>query len=154
MLQLNHTARHKIKVHAMQTYPEECCGVMLGREVNGMRQVCDVLEIRNTKDENRTRRYLITPEDYRHAEKLAGNEGLGVLGVYHSHPDHPAQPSQFDLDHAQPWFSYVIVSVEKGLPTAVRSWLLRDDRSAFEEERIEDEPIRKTTKELSWQPKS
>jgi proteasome lid subunit RPN8/RPN11 len=109
---------------------------MLGRDSDDARQVCDVIEIRNTKDENRARRYLITPEDYKRAEELAAKEGLQILGLYHSHPDHPAQPSQFDLDHALPWWSYVIVSVEEGLPTSVRSWLLRDDRSAFDEETL------------------
>ena len=136
MLQINHTALHKVKLHAMQTYPEECCGMMLGHETAATLQVCEVLELRNTKDEDRARRYLITPEDYKHAEEHATKEGLQVLGLYHSHPDHPAQPSQFDLDHALPWWSYVIVSVENGLPAAVRSWLLRDDHSAFDEETL------------------
>ncbi len=136
MLNLNHTSLHKVKVHATQTYPEECCGVLLGTERNGERQVCDVLEIRNTKDDQRTRRYLISPEDYRQAEVFAANEGVQVLGLYHSHPDHPAQPSQFDLDHALPWFSYVIVSVENNVAGTIRSWRLRDDRSAFDEEEL------------------
>ena len=136
MIEMNHTAFHKAKLHAMQTYPEECCGVLLGTDNDTTRHVCDVLEIRNTKDENRTRRYLITPEAYKHAEEYAAKEGVQILGLYHSHPDHPAQPSQFDLDHALPWFSYVIVSVEKGIPAVTRSWLLRDDRSAFDEEEL------------------
>ncbi len=137
MLQLTHTAFHKVKLHAMQTYPEECCGVMLGIEQNGRRYVHDLLEIRNRKEENRERRYLILPEEYKRAEDHAARVGLQILGLYHSHPDHPAEPSQLDLDFALPWFSYVIVCVEAGIPAAVRSWLLRDDRSAFDEEKIE-----------------
>ncbi len=134
MLKLNHTALHKIKLHAMQTYPEECCGVLIGKVVGETRRVCDVLEIGNAKGENRTRRFLITPADYQWAEKKAGEKGVELLGFYHSHPDHPAQPSQYDLDHAMPWCSYVITSVVQRLPDAVRSWVLRDDRSAFNEE--------------------
>lgn len=136
MIQLNHTALHKAKLHAMQTYPEECCGIILGTDINGARIVCDVLGMQNTKDDERTRRYLIGPDDYKRAEEFAAKECVQILGLYHSHPDHPAVPSQFDLDHALPWFSYLIVSVEKGVPCAARSWLLRHDRSGFDEETI------------------
>ena len=137
MLKLNHTALHKIKLHAMQMYPEECCGVLIGRDDGQAKTICDVLEIKNAKEENRGRRFLITPEDYRWAEARAKEEGVEVMGFYHSHPDHPARPSQFDLDHAIPWCSYVITSVEEKLPTMVKSWLLKDDRSDFEEEELE-----------------
>ena len=137
MLKVHHAALHKIKLHAMQAYPEECCGVLLGGVDGGTRTVCDVLEIRNARDENRGQRFLISPDDYRLAERQARNEGVELLGFYHSHPDHPAQPSQFDLDHAMPWCSYVITSVVDRLPNAVRSWVLLDDRSAFQEERVE-----------------
>jgi proteasome lid subunit RPN8/RPN11 len=137
MLQLNHTALHRIKLHAMQTYPEECCGVLIGRDDGERKTVCDILEIKNAKEENRARRFLITPEDYTWAEKRAREEGVDVMGFYHSHPDHPARPSQFDIDHAMPWCSYVIVSVEAGHAVAVKSWVLLDDHSAFSEEPME-----------------
>lgn len=137
MLVLTHTALHKIKVHSIETYPEECCGVLFGVDRGTGKEVLDVRRIDNARVENRTRRFLITPEDYRRAEVEASEEGLGVMGFYHSHPDHPARPSQFDLDHAWPWCSYVIASVERRIPSAVRSWTLKDDRSAFEEEPME-----------------
>jgi proteasome lid subunit RPN8/RPN11 len=138
MLSLNHTALHKIKVHAMQTYPEECCGVILGKNTDdGKRIVCDVIEIRNARDDNRARRFLVTPEDYRSAEEEARRQQVDLLGWYHSHPDHPAQPSEFDREHALPWFSYIIVSVENGVPATVRSWELLDDRSAYREQSLE-----------------
>ena len=149
MLTMTHTALHKIKVHSMEAYPEECCGILVGLENKGGKEVLDVLKIDNAKGENRTRRFLITPADYRRAEAEASAEGLEVIGFYHSHPDHPAMPSQFDLDHAWPSCSYVIASVEERIPCAVRSWVLKGDRTAFEEEPLESlqkeayRPIRK-----------
>jgi proteasome lid subunit RPN8/RPN11 len=137
MIALTHTALHKIKVHAMEAYPEECCGILVGTEREGGKEVYDVIRIGNAKDENRTRRFLITPAEYRRAEEAAGAEGLGVMGFYHSHPDHPARPSQFDLDHAWPWCSYIIAAVEERIPSAVKSWVLKEDRSGFDEEIID-----------------
>ena len=101
------------------------------------KEICDVVRIGNAREENRTRRFLITPEEYARAEAAAGAQGLGVMGFYHSHPDHPARPSQFDLEHAWPWCSYVIVAVEERIPAAVKSWVLKEDRSGFDEEIIE-----------------
>lgn len=137
MLKLNHTALHKIKFHAMRTYPEECCGVLLGREENQGRFVCDVIQTNNAKSEYRTRRYLITPEDYKRAEEEAQEKGVSLIGLYHSHPDNPPLPSQFDLERALPWWSYVIVAVEDAQPTVVKSWILKEDHSNFTEEEVE-----------------
>lgn len=137
MIKLNHTSLHKIKIHAMKTYPEECCGVLMGRDLEEARVVCDILEMRNAKDEDRQRRYLIQPEDYKVAEEEAKREGVGIVGFYHSHPDHLAQPSEFDLEQAMPYWSYIIVSVTHGQPDHVRSWVMDDDRSKFEEELID-----------------
>ncbi len=134
---LTHTALHKIKVHAMEAYPEECCGVLVGLETDSGKEVYDVIRIDNAKEENRKRRFLITPADYTRAEAAASAEGLGVMGFYHSHPDHPSRPSQFDLDHAWPWCSYVIAAVEERIPAAVKSWVLKEDRSGFDEEIID-----------------
>jgi proteasome lid subunit RPN8/RPN11 len=137
MLKLNETAVQKMKLHAVRTYPEECCGVLLGRDAGDFKEVCDVLEVRNQGAENRERRFLISPEDYQRAERLARREGVEIVGFYHSHPDHPATPSQFDLDHALPFWSYLIVSVEGGQPASVASWVLKEDRSQFDQERTE-----------------
>ena len=82
------------------------------------------------------RRFLVRPSDYRDAERRAAAIGAELLGFYHSHPDHPAEPSQYDLDHAWPFFSYVIVSVRNGAPGDMTSWRLRDDRSAFDPEEL------------------
>lgn len=122
-----------IRAHGRATFPHECCGALLGR--NGV--VGEAFALPNTTEEGPRRRFLVRPDDYRTAEKRAREAGLDLLGFYHSHPDHPAKPSQYDLDHAWPSFSYVIVSVMGGEDKQLTSWQLKDDRSAFEEESVE-----------------
>src|SRR4029434_591394 len=90
----------------------------------------------NTTDEGPRRRFLVRPQDYRDAERRASELGGELLGFYHSHPDHPARPSQYDLDHAWPYFSYVIVAVRAGEPEDMTSWRLREDRSEFDQESL------------------
>ena len=130
-----------IRDHGRQTYPHECCGAMLGRA--GV--VVEACPLPNTTEEGPRRRFLVRPQDYRAAERRATERGLELLGFYHSHPDHPARPSQFDLDHAWPVFSYVIVSVREGLAAELTSWRLREDRAAFDEELVTLEPAAITT---------
>ena len=123
----------QIQSHAERSYPEECCGVMLGVGPEDEPETQGIIEIDNSQEENRKRRFLITPEQYRQAEQDATDRGLTLLGFYHSHPDHPAIPSAFDTEHALPWLTYVIVSVAKGRATTTTAWLLRQDRGQFEE---------------------
>jgi proteasome lid subunit RPN8/RPN11 len=122
-----------IRAHGRDTFPHECCGAMLGKD--GMVQ--EAYALPNTTEEGPRRRFLVRPNDYRLAEKRATDAGLDLLGFYHSHPDHPARPSQYDLDHAWPFFSYVIVSVMAGDDMLLTSWRLQDDRSAFDEEPVQ-----------------
>jgi len=119
-----------IRAHGVETYPNECCGALIGRD--GV--VASTYALPNTTEEGPRRRFLVRPDDYRQAEKRAGEQGADLLGFYHSHPDHPARPSQYDLDHAWPSFSYIIVSVRSGVPEDMTSWRLSEDRSAFEAE--------------------
>ena len=121
-----------IRGHGRQTFPHECCGAMLGKD--GV--VTEAYALANTTEEGPRRRFLVRPDDYRAAEKRAREAGLDLLGFYHSHPDHPARPSQYDLDHAWPSFSYVIVSVMAGEDKLLTSWRLKEDRSAFDEEPV------------------
>ena len=121
-----------IRAHGREAFPHECCGALLGRD--GV--VHEAYPLPNTTEEGPRRRFLVRPDDYRAAEKRARETGLELLGFYHSHPDHPAKPSQYDLDHAWPSFSYVIVSVMAGADQALTSWQLKDDRSAFAEEQV------------------
>jgi proteasome lid subunit RPN8/RPN11 len=123
-----------IRAHGIETYPDECCGALIGRDG----RVTEAYALPNTTEEGPRRRFLVRPDDYRAAEARAGASGGELLGFYHSHPDHPAEPSQYDLDHAWPFFSYVIISVRGGEPKEARSWRLRDDRSQFDEEQVTD----------------
>ena len=119
--------------HARATYPEECCGFLFGKRNNGSSEVILTERVNNLKAENRQRRYLITPEQFMEAEGTADRTGYELIGVYHSHPDHPAIPSQFDLDHALPGFLYLITSVRRKTETDSRWWELLPDRGAFQE---------------------
>lgn len=121
-----------IRAHGEETFPHECCGALVGR---GDR-VTDVVPLPNTTEEGPRRRFLVRPTDYREAERRAGELGGDLLGFYHSHPDHPARPSQYDLDHAWPTFAYIIVSVMSGVSHDMTVWFLNDDRSSFEEGRL------------------
>ncbi len=126
-------ARAEIRGHGAATYPDECCGVLLGAR-DGV--VSDTWRLDNNTDLERRRRFLIGPDDYRRAEARAAERGLEIVGFYHSHPDHPAEPSAFDLAHAWPNLSYAIVSIRGGVPRELRSWRLRADRSGYDEESI------------------
>jgi proteasome lid subunit RPN8/RPN11 len=118
-----------IRRHGQETYPHECCGAMVGRGD----QVIDVVALPNTTEEGPRRRFLVRASDYREAEQRAAELGADLLGFYHSHPDHPARPSQYDLDHAWPTFAYVIVAVAAGAAGDMTVWYLKEDRSSFEE---------------------
>ena len=120
--------------HAISTYPDECCGFIFGKE-NQIRIIDEVLPVRNSKEGDKGRRYVISPTDYIHAEKKAEKKKTTLLGVYHSHPDHQAKPSFYDLEHAVIFFSYIIVSVVKGDVTDTTSWQL-NDRKEFQQEEI------------------
>jgi len=118
-----------IRRHGEETFPHECCGALIGRDEG----VVAAVPLPNTTEEGPRRRFLVRPSDYRMAEQKATELGSELLGFYHSHPDHPARPSQFDLDHAWPNFAYVIVSVMSGDARDMTVWYLQDDRSRFDE---------------------
>ena len=121
-----------IRQHGAEAYPHECCGALFGRD--GVVRASFALP--NTTEEGPRRRFMVSPLDYREAERQASIAGGELLGFYHSHPDHPARPSQYDLDHAWPFFSYIIVAVRAGVPEDMTSWRLREDRSAFDPEEL------------------
>src|SRR5438552_6400633 len=140
----------KIRAHGAETYPHECCGALLGRDstsgcendrgkdaLTPAREILQLFPLVNRRDDSPRNRFAVTAEDVRDAEKAAGEQGLEVIGWYHSHPDHPARPSQFDREHAWPWYSYVIVSVMSGEPAEMTSWRLNDDREDYSPENIE-----------------
>jgi len=127
-------ALQTIRDHAAAAYPFECCGALIGAARDGRTEVVEARPLDNVTDEGPRRRFRVSAADYRAAERHAADAHAELVGFYHSHPDHPAEPSQYDLDHAWPNLSYVIVAVRAAEPEAVRSWRLLSDRSAFEEE--------------------
>ena len=134
MIVLDNDVQKIIVQDAVDTYPDECCGFLYGNEdSNGRRTITQARVVKNIKDGDKRRRFEISPQDYIEAEKYAEEQQLELLGVYHSHPDHPAIPSEHDRAAAQPFFSYLIISVNNKEPGAIRSWRLNDD-GRFEEE--------------------
>ncbi len=132
----------QIRLHGSETYPHECCGALLGRDSeiesqDTAREVLDLFPLVNRRDDSPRNRFSVTAEDVLNADQAAQEQGLEVIGWYHSHPDHPARPSQYDRDHAWPWYSYIIVSVQNGAPQEMTSWRLNDDRQEFSQEGIE-----------------
>jgi proteasome lid subunit RPN8/RPN11 len=142
--------------HAEHTYPEECCGFLLGRlpapatasEGNdGATTLVErVVPAANELPDSRHNRFGMTPETVLAAHKEARAAGLAVVGYYHSHPDHPAEPSEIDREHAWPGLSYLIVAVRGGQVDRARSWRLRDDRERFEEEHLATVPANRDAK--------
>jgi proteasome lid subunit RPN8/RPN11 len=126
----------RIQDHATEAYPEECAGALVGIDSGGVRVVVDVWRAENTHEEGRSRRFLIEPLAVKKFEEQAEERDLGLLGFYHSHPDHPAEPSEYDREHAWPGYSYVIASVSDENVEDMRSWTLRGDRSGYDEEPI------------------
>lgn len=130
-----------ISRHAEEDYPNECCGFFFGKD-SEERRITHAYRVSNTKEGDRRRRFKINPDDYRKAERFALNNDLDFLGVYHSHPDHPAEASEHDRKVAMPYFSYIIVSVQDGRAAETRSWQLNEERQ-FEEEEIEVQNLNK-----------
>ena len=148
-LKLSSEIADKIRKHGAETYPHECCGALLGRDTpetsatataGGVnlpaREVVALFPLVNRRDDSPHNRFSVTADDVRAADKAARERGLELIGWYHSHPDHPACPSQYDREHAWPWYSYIIVSVANGKPQEMTSWRLSDDRSDYACEEI------------------
>jgi proteasome lid subunit RPN8/RPN11 len=123
-----------IREHGRAAYPEECCGALLGTAGNGAVHVTRVERIENSSREEKRRRYVVAPLEYARVERLADADGLAVLGFYHSHPDHPAVPSEYDREHGLPIFHYVVLAVGPESSGEIASYLLSEDRGVFERE--------------------
>jgi proteasome lid subunit RPN8/RPN11 len=131
-----------MQAHASSIYPEECCGLLLGvfedssktKKVKESKQMSNVFQ-----KEERYHRYTIDPKDFMSAESDAESRGLDIVGIYHSHPNAPAKPSLFDMSHAWPSLSYVVIEVRDSEPVETKSWLLKEDRSEFVQEEMKRE---------------
>jgi proteasome lid subunit RPN8/RPN11 len=138
MILLDSRIRQLLAEDAVATFPDECCGFLFGREeTDGTRLVIDILAVDNSKEGDKRRRFEISPQDYMTAEQHAFDHDWTLLGIYHSHPNHPAIPSEHDRVAAQPFFSYVIISVMDREIADFRSWLL-NEQFQFEEEQVVD----------------
>lgn len=125
-----------IRAHGAKDYPHECCGFLVGKANSENVTVTRTVPAANTREDSPRNRFEIDPGELVKTDRAARAEGLGVVGFYHSHPDAPAEPSNYDREHAWPGYCYVIVSVRQGQPQEMRNWLLRDDRSGFDEDAI------------------
>ncbi len=129
-------AYQQIVEHAKDAYPSECCGVLVGHVMGG-RKVLNVERMANTNTERAHDRYVIDPHELNLIDKVARSQGCEVIGFYHSHPDHPDRPSEFDRERGQLDYSYVIVSVQDGTEVSVKSWIFTKEGAPFSEEKIE-----------------
>jgi proteasome lid subunit RPN8/RPN11 len=144
MLILSKTHRSQMFAHLVAGYPHEACGILVGEidDANHIKTVRAVVLVPNAwqtenERESQRNRYLISPDDMARADRAAAQQGWDIVGFFHSHPDHPARPSETDREYAWPFISFVIVSVQQGVVNAMQSWVLRDDRTQFDEEEID-----------------
>src|SRR5574337_54080 len=152
-IKLNQSHINSMREHAARDYPSECCWMLLGRADGDDKQVGEVVALKNLRHdparaqellpldspdrETDRNRFLIDPLEQLKVEKDARQRGLDVVGYYHSHPDHLARPSNYDREHAWPWYSYIIVSIERGAARDLTSWVLAENRSVFSREQVE-----------------
>jgi len=153
VLRIAQAQMESIRGHGARDYPSECCGALLGKAEGETKQVLEVVALKNLRHdpghaqellpvddlarETERNRFLIDPLEQLRMEKDARSRGLDVLGYYHSHPDHPARPSVYDREHAWPWYSYIIVSVERGVAKDLTCWVLAEDGAVFNPESVE-----------------
>lgn len=135
-LQLTAQHNQEIRAHGAEDYPNECCGFLVGRTDGEDVLVLRTVRAVNLREDSPRNRFEIDPGDMVKTDKAARRDGLGVVGFYHSHPDAPARPSEFDREHAWPGYCYVIVSVQNGLPKEMQNWRLAEDGKAFTEDEI------------------
>jgi proteasome lid subunit RPN8/RPN11 len=134
-LRLSQAMTDEIRRQGEVAYPAECCGVVAGT-AGEVKDAVRLVAMSNRRTDD-PHRYLISPDDLRRTMSELRESGLEVLGYYHSHPDHPAAPSAYDAEHAWPWYSYIIVRVDRGRAAELTSWVLEQDRSALSREPVE-----------------
>jgi len=134
----------EIHAHAQATYPEECCGLLIAKGgddavagPNSRKAITESIRMKNAYEGPKHDRYTIDPFELFKTDRAISQKGLTIAGIYHSHPDHPASLSRFDLEHSFPWYSYVVISVPKGRADETKSWIPREDRRSVYQEEIE-----------------
>ena len=137
MIRLKKSHLESIKQVARETYPHECCGILVGSVKGEIKHVTELIPAVNQRADSPANRYLISADFVRKIEAGLTDTDSSIIGFFHSHPDVPARPSAYDQEHAWPWYSYLIVSVMRGEADEVLTWKLKDDRSAFEPENLD-----------------
>jgi proteasome lid subunit RPN8/RPN11 len=135
-LRLSGALADEIRHHGEAAYPAECCGAMVGRVEGAVKEVLWLSPAVNRRTDD-PHRYLIAPDDLRQLEREVRGAGQEIVGYYHSHPDHPARPSAFDAEHAWPWYSYLIVRIDRGRGAEMASWVLDDERPLMHPESLD-----------------
>jgi proteasome lid subunit RPN8/RPN11 len=135
-LRLSGALADEIRQHGEAAYPAECCGAMVGRVEGAAKEVLRLSPAVNRRTDD-PHRYLIAPDDLRQLEREVRGAGQEIVGYYHSHPDHPARPSAFDAEHAWPWYSYLIVRIDRGRGAEMASWVLDDERPLMHPESLD-----------------
>jgi proteasome lid subunit RPN8/RPN11 len=135
-LRLSGALADEIRHHGEAAYPAECCGAMVGRVEGAAKEVLRLSPAVNRRTDD-PHRYLIAPDDLRQLEREVRGAGQEIVGYYHSHPDHPARPSAFDAEHAWPWYSYLIVRIDRGRGADLASWVLDDERPLMHPESLD-----------------
>jgi proteasome lid subunit RPN8/RPN11 len=139
-LRIRVSCAEEIRAHGAEAYPNECCGALLGRDAESghAREIIEVLPLINRREDSPQNRFAVSPRDVIEAEKSASKRDLKIVGWYHSHPDHPARPSEYDRESAWPWYSYIIVSVRDGVALEMASWRLAEDGERYVQEHMEE----------------
>ena len=122
--------------HARSTYPDECCGAMLGRVDGAEKEVLVAMRLENSSAGSQAARYELRPEDLLAADKEARRRGMDLVGIYHSHPDCGAYFSETDLKNSCPWYSFIVLSIQKGEFDHANSWLPNAEQTAAEKEEL------------------
>lgn len=135
MIEIPDNAIKIIRDHAIEAFPEECCGFLLGL-AGEPKRVTEARRGKNIATEDRAHRYVVDPLEMLHVDDEARTKGLDLVGIYHSHPDHPAVPSEFDRSRATPWYSYVILSIVNREPREIAAWRFDESTKRFEPEKI------------------
>lgn len=137
MIRLSEADREAIRAHGARDFPYECCGAILGDVEAGVKIVRELRPLPNVHSDGHERRYLVSPDQMFALLQEERRTKRKVLGFYHSHPNHPARPSDYDREWASPWYTYIIVSVMQGTPTDMTAWQLEEDRQAFQPEEMQ-----------------
>lgn len=141
MLIIEEKAKANLIKDAIRTFPDECCGFLFGNELGDNREINEILVVDNAKEGDKKRRFEISAKDYIRAELYAEKKNISLLGIYHSHPNHPSIPSEHDRLSAQPYFSYVIISVTETKIKSIQSWVLNEDFKFIEEKILKNKSI-------------